>query len=146
MKKQLLILSLLLLCGWCMAQDRPDIVADMQPGVTVHQDSAITRLIADKVSGAEREVLEIPGFRVQIYSSNDQVKAKNEAMELEKRVQDAELQVPVYLLYTTPFWKVRLGDFRTREEANLMKEEVIRRMPELAGDTYVVRDQITVTK
>lgn len=128
------------------AQTPVSIEDDMRENVTIHQDSAITRLIQDKILGASREQIQVSGYRVQIYSSNRQQTAKTEAFNLEKRLQDAELQVPVYVLYNPPFWKVRIGDFRTQEEAKLMKEEVIRRMPELQGDTYVVRDQITVVK
>lgn len=118
----------------------------MQSNVTMHQDSAITRLMEAKISGAERETVQVQGYRVQIYSSNRQQTAKTEAFELEKRILEANLAVPVYVQYNPPFWKVRLGDFRTQEEAKLMKEEIIRRLPELQGDTYVVRDQITVVK
>lgn len=128
------------------AQTPVSIEDDMRENVTIHQDSAITRLIQDKIMGASREQVQVSGYRVQIYSSNRQQTAKAEAFDLEKRLQQAELQVPIYVLYNPPFWKVRLGDFRTQEEAKLMKEEVIRRMPELQGDTYVVRDQITVVK
>ena len=125
---------------------RPDIYADMSDNVTFHQDSSVTRLLSDLVEGAERETVQIQGYRVQVFSSNRQQSAKNEAFELEKRIQDAQLQTPVYVLYVPPFWKVRLGDFRTKEEAVMMKDEVLLRMPELQGETYVVRDKITVTK
>ena len=72
--------------------------------------------------------------------------AKAEAFDLEKKVLEEDLEVEVHVLYTPPFWKVRLGDFRTRDEANHLKAEIIKRFPELQGDTYVVRDQITVKK
>lgn len=134
----------LALSSW--AQTSLTIADDMQSNVTMHQDSAITRLMEAKISGAERETVQVQGYRVQIYSSNRQQTAKTEAFELEKRILEANLAVPVYVQYNPPFWKVRLGDFRTQEEAKLMKEEIIRRLPELQGDTYVVRDQITVVK
>lgn len=124
----------------------PDIYADMAGNVRVHQDSAVTRLLSDLVNGAERENIEIQGFRVQVYSSNRQRTAKEEAYALEKRLLEADLQVQVYVQSTPPFWKVRLGDFRTKEEAALMKEEVLNRLPDLQGETYVVRDKIIVSK
>ena len=112
--------------------------------VQIHQDSLITKLLEEKIAGAESETIEISGFRVQIYSSNSQQTAKAEAFELEKKILEEDLEVEVHVLYTPPFWKVRLGDFRTRDKANLLKAEIIKRFPELQGDTYVVRDQITV--
>lgn len=128
------------------AQKRADIMEAMSENVTIHQDSAITQLIADKVSGAEREEVQISGYRVQVYSSNRQQVAKVEALEIEKRIKDADLQLPIYVQYNPPFWKVRVGDFRTQDEARLMKDDLVRRFPDLQGDIYVVRDQIIVMR
>jgi hypothetical protein len=89
--------------------------------------------------------VEIAGYRVQIYSSNQQQKAKTEALRLEEKLKD-QLGQTVYVQYAPPFWKVRIGDFRTYEEAREYKKEVVRLFPELLGDTYIVRDQIKVLK
>lgn len=145
MKTIFLFLSLFLIVPSLYAQQQ--LSQAMAERVNLYQDSAITRLIDDKVQGIEGGMQEISGFRVQIYSSNSQQTAKVEAMNLEKKILDEQdLDVKVHVIYTPPFWKVRLGDFRTREEANLLKEEIVRRFPELQGDTYIVRDQVTVRK
>ena len=146
MKKIHIILFILLVSATMSAQKFEQLQADMQENVTLHQDPSISSLLQDKIDGTEGATKEITGYRVQIYSSNSQQTAKAEALKLEKKVLEENLEVEIHVLYTPPFWKVRLGDFRTREEANLLKEEIIRRMPELQGDTYVVRDQITVKK
>lgn len=146
MAKTLYILCFLLISAVAGAQKFEQLQADMQDNVTLNQDAAISSLLQDKIDGTEGTMVEITGYRVQIYSSNSQQTAKAEALKLEKKVLDENLEVEVHVLYTPPFWKVRLGDFRTKEEAEILKEEIIRRMPELQGDTYVVRDQITVKK
>lgn len=147
MKRLVYIICMLLAAVAASAQNRYEkLQQDMQDNVAIHESSAITSLINDKVNGTSGEMKQITGYRVQIYSSNSQQTAKAEALRLEKRVLEENLEVEVHVLYTPPFWKVRLGDFRTKAEADLMKAEVIRRMPELQGDTYVVRDQITVKK
>lgn len=146
MAKTLYILCLLLISAVAGAQKFEQLQADMQDNVTLNQDAAISSLLQDKIDGTEGTMVEITGYRVQIYSSNSQQTAKAEALKLEKKVLDENLEMEVHVLYTPPFWKVRLGDFRTKEEAEILKEEIIRRMPELQGDTYVVRDQITVKK
>ena len=134
------IIIFLCVSSLMMAQD---ILRDM-PRVIVHQDSTITRLINDKIEGRERQAVEIQGYRVQIFSSNRQQTAKAEAFALEKRLQEMNLSENIYGLYNPPFWKVRIGDFRTQEDAQLLKEDLITRLPDLQGDTYVVRDKITV--
>lgn len=138
--RKTIIITLLCVSSLMMAQD---ILRDM-PRVIVHQDSTITRLINDKIEGRERQAVEIQGYRVQIFSSNRQQTAKAEAFALEKRLQEMNLSENIYVLYNPPFWKVRIGDFRTQEDAQLLKEDLITRLPDLQGDTYVVRDKITV--
>lgn len=111
--------------------------------VTVHQDSAVAQLLQDKISGVVRGQETVAGFRVQIYSSNRQQTAKTEAIELEHRLENA-LPVKIYTQYISPFWKVRVGDFTTYEEAKAFKEQLIQHFPFLKQDAYIVRDQVNV--
>ena len=122
---------------------RPSIFDDM-PGVQVRQDSAVQTLLHTMVDGTSA-VTEIDGYRVQIYSSNRQQTAKAEALQLEKEVSD-RVAYPVYVLYMTPFWKVRIGNFRTFAEANAFKAQFVSQYPDRQGDTYVVRDKIQVVQ
>ena len=122
---------------------KPYILDDM-PLVRVHQDSLIEALLKEKVYGIS-EMIEIDGFRVQIFSSNRQQTAKEEALSLEKKMTDA-LSTAVYVTYISPFWKVQLGNSHTNEEANAFKVQLITQFPELQGDTYIVRDKIQVRK
>ncbi len=118
------------------------IIEVMQPNVVVYADSMVHRLVQDKIDGTVREEVQIQGYRVQVYSSNNQQTAKNEAFTIEKKLTNSGIETETYVLYNPPFWKVRVGNFRTQEEANLMKAEIIRLLPDLQADTYVVRDQI----
>ena len=117
-------------------------ILDSLPGVQIVQDSAMTVLLDQAVNG-KRELVEIDGYRVQIYSSNQQQVAKGEALDLETNLRDKVNQT-IYVQYLPPFWKVRLGDFRTYEEAKEYKKQFVAQYPELMGDTYIVRDKILV--
>ena len=121
------------------------LITDVMSNVIVHQDSLVQQLLYEKASGVSSRPVETAGYRVQIYSSNHQQMAKLEAMRLEKEMQE-KLDVPVYVSYTPPFWKVRLGDFATYEEAQEFKNGFVHQFPELLGDTYVVRDQVTLNQ
>lgn len=120
---------------------RINILSEMS-GVEVHQDSMVARLLHNAIYG-EQELIEIDGYRVQIYSSNQQQTAKSEALLLEKKLKDY-LPHTIYVSYVPPFWKVRIGDFRTYEEARDYKKEFVQAYPERMGDTYIVRDKIKV--
>ena len=121
------------------------LLTDAMHNVIVHQDSLVRQLLYDKVAGMEQKEVEVDGYRVQIYSSNNQQMAKLEAIRLEKDMRD-KLDVPIYVTYTPPFWKVRVGNFATYEEALDFKNGFVREFPELTGDTYVVRDIVTLKR
>lgn len=118
-------------------------ILDSMPNVVVYQDSLIATLIKDKVGGVVRGQETVSGFRVQIYSSNRQQEAKTEAIELERRLERA-LPAKIYTQYVSPFWKVRVGDFTTYEEAKAFKDQLIQHFPFLKQDAYIVRDQVNV--
>ena len=122
---------------------RPDILNDM-PDVEIVQDSALIRLLRATIAD-KRELVEMDGYRVQIYSSNQQQSAKAEAMKLENKLKD-KLSQTVYVMYMPPFWKVRVGDFRTVEEAKEYTKAVVHEYPDLMGNTYIVRDKIQALK
>ena len=122
----------------------PLITEEMTHAV-VHQDSLITQLMRDKLSGYVRGEQLLDGFRVQIYASNSQQQAKREATELQQRIEDM-IDVPVYTLSEPPFWKVRIGNFSTREAANEYKNTFLQFFPELTGSTYIVPDKIIVIR
>ena len=81
------------------------------------------------------------GYRLEIYQSNDQRVGQNEANRL-RAMLTGKVTVPIYVRFYTPFWRVRLGDFRTLEEANKFKQSFIQRFPGMSRQTYVVRDHI----
>lgn len=110
--------------------------------VRVYQDSTIYALLHDKRVGEENRPVVI-GYRVQVFSSNRQQVAKTEAIELQKKL-ERSLSVEVYAQYISPFWKVRIGNFLTYEEAKQFKESLLTQYPSLIADTYIVKDQINV--
>lgn len=123
---------------------QPNFILDDMPNAAFHQDEAITNLIKDRSIGFQRGQYQKSGFRVQVYTSNDSRVAKNEALELEEKL-SSKVDVTVYVSSDPPFWKVRLGDFETRDEALRYKQIINEQFPELYDSTYVVPDTITVT-
>ena len=117
-------------------------IFDSLPGVQIIQDSTVSVLLEEAVNG-KRELVEVDGYRVQIYSSNQQQTAKTEALDLETRLKE-RVNHTIYVQFLPPFWKVRIGDFRTVEEAKEYKKEFVQMYPSMVGDTYIVRDKIKV--
>lgn len=121
------------------------LIMDEMANARVYQDSAIIRMMEDKRVGRIRGEQIVDGFRVQVYASNKQQIAKNEALMLQQRIESV-LSVPVYALSEPPFWKVRLGNFKTREDANAYKEVFLDMFPDMVGSTYVVPDKIILVQ
>lgn len=97
-------------------------------------------------------VLTIDGFRVQIYSSIDQQEALRRERSahgwLDAQIPDslhAGLQgppSPVYNIYQQPYYRVRLGNFETREEAEIALTQIKRRF----SRAFVVPDQVRIVR
>ena len=58
----------------------------------------------------------INGYRIRLFFDNKQT-ARVESEELEKAFQEKFPQIPTYRTYTNPFFKVVVGDYRTKSEA-----------------------------
>ena len=147
--KQLKLYSLIILlfgAVWAQAGDtiftsKPHVLDSMQH-VELIQDPSVAALLQASMNG-HMELVEIDGYRVQIFSSNQQQTAKAQALNLESKIA-RKLDQTVYVQYLPPFWKVRVGDFRTYDEAKEYKKFFVELYPELMGDTYIVRDKIQV--
>ncbi len=123
---------------------RPDIIESIESTSTivVKQDPKLDKLIDDYIK--KEDVLSGPysgaGYRVQVFSSNAQRTAKDESLNIERRLRSAFPGYGVYRTYASPFWKVRIGDFRTLEDAQRFRTELIKAFPELRRETYTVRE------
>ena len=113
--------------------------------VKIFEDKRIEQLISNKRSSGNSRVLNVNGFRVQVFSSNAQHTAKADAFRVEKEIRDQFPEQMVYVNYFSPFWKVRVGDFRTQTQAQAFRSQLINSLPQLRGEVYVVRELITIT-
>ena len=118
--------------------------------VVVHQSAAIERLIGERMAGANVETtdsvayLRIQGYRTQVFSGNNQRASKDEAFNKEKEIKELFPDVPTYVSYNAPFWKLRVGDFRSHEEAYHMMRQLMAAFPKYGKEMYIVREEIKI--
>jgi hypothetical protein len=79
----------------------------------------------------------LDGYRVQLFSGSGTT-AREEANDLRAEFMGNHPDIPAYLLYQTPNFKVRVGDFRTELEAMYLQRELAYQYP----GGFVVRDEI----
>lgn len=78
----------------------------------------------------------IPGYRIQIISSNSKVDVMNERDKVVKQFKTAK----DYVVYDQPYYKLRMGDFKTRLEAVKFLEEISPSYP----SAFLVKDEIKI--
>lgn len=75
-------------------------------------DSSVIRLV-ERHRELNASKMSMPGYRVQLYFGGD----RNNAQAIRSEFMSVFPDVPCYLLFQQPHFKVRVGDFRTRQEA-----------------------------
>lgn len=84
------------------------------------------------------------GYRVQVYSDNNQRTARQEA---EKRAGAIRAHFPdyqVYVVFQSPYWRVKVGNFRSRSQAEDAASRMRGTLPAYGKEMRVVKDHITV--
>ncbi len=77
------------------------------------------------------------GFRIQIFFGSGRT-ARDDANETKARFLSYFPDTKAHILYQSPFYKVRVGDFRTKNEALKFYRTIQRRFP----NAYIIPDII----
>ena len=97
---------------------------------------------SESISGSENASKSI-GYRIQIYMDNSP-KAKNEVTRIQSLFNGTFPDVGTYVNYNAPNWRVFVGDFRTKDEANAFKQNIQNSLPELGREMYIVPSRINL--
>lgn len=104
--------------------------------VVVNASYKIDRLL-DKHKEINKLYPEINGFRVQVYFDSGH-NSKKKAFEVYKEFVAKYPEVEAYVSFQEPNYKVRVGDFRTRLEAEGFMQEILADYP----SAFVIQDKI----
>jgi hypothetical protein len=66
-----------------------------------------------------------PGYRVMVINTNDRVKA----LEVKSRMMTEYPDHKSYLVYQSPYFKIQVGNFKTRQEAEDLRKRIMRLYP-----------------
>lgn len=118
--------------------------------VSVKQSEKLKMLVGSRKTGANVEIedekafLRAQGYRTQVFSGNNQRASKEEAFAKEKEIKELFPEVPTYVTYNAPFWKLRVGDFLSHEEAYHMMRQLMDAFPSYAKEMYIVKEEIKI--
>ncbi len=109
--------------------------------VVIHKDSRVDLLVAKQI-----EINEVTtrnarrtaqGYRILVINTSDRAKA----YDAKTRIYQSFPELKAYLMYQSPFIKLKVGNFRSREEAESYVDPIKRLFP---TGVYVIRDVVEV--
>lgn len=80
----------------------------------------------------------IPGFRIQIFFGSE----RKGALDAKTKFLQLYPETEAYLIYQQPYFKVRVGDYRTRFEAHATYKKLITEFDKI----FIVPDKINLPK
>ncbi len=107
--------------------------------VNVTQDARLHLVISNHIlANKKRPTM---GWRVQIYFGQGQ-SAKAKAENVKKSFLKKYPDVSAYLIYEAPYFKVRVGNYRTKFEARKMKAELEGKFDKI----FLIEDEIRLNQ
>lgn len=78
------------------------------------------------------------GYRIQIYSDNKKQAARDEKAKFLSSFSG----VKAHEIYQQPYFKIRVGDFKTKLEAYKFQREIYLQFP----NSFIVKDEIDINE
>ncbi|GAO44805.1 hypothetical protein FPE01S_04_00480 [Flavihumibacter petaseus NBRC 106054] len=109
--------------------------------VALHKDSRIDLLIAKQTEVNEFTTREsrrnVPGFRIQVINTTD----RTAAIQAKTRVYQLYPELKAYLLYQSPYFRLRVGNFINRKDAENYQRQLSK---EFKQNVFIVNDVVEV--
>ncbi|GGB04754.1 SPOR domain-containing protein [Puia dinghuensis] len=109
--------------------------------VVVHKDPRVDSLVQKQIDINELTSREsrrnVPGFRIQVMNSPD----RNKVYAAKVKIYEEFPDFKPYLWYQAPNYKLKVGNFKTQEEADQALQQLSRLFP---SGLFVIRDTIEI--
>ncbi|MDR3188076.1 MAG: SPOR domain-containing protein [Prevotellaceae bacterium] len=129
MKRIVVIAMLVATCG--------SVAVAQAPGVISVKASAAIEQLVQKHIAYNAQHLKIDGYRIRIYRDNSG-NARQRSQEISDNFAGLFLDIPVYRNYDNPYFRVSVGDFRTKDDAL----RVYVHIKQLYPKAYIVQEAI----
>lgn len=126
-----------------------DVINETDGTIYIYQPSSIDKLLQRAETGnapaGAQSVKSNIGYRIQVFLDNNMRTAKANAEYRKRLMEQDHPEWPAYITFDSPYWRVRIGDFRTRTEADAAMRELKNSYPAFADDLRMVRERINVS-
>ncbi len=158
----ILFLFLLVSVGGAYGQlssQKKEILKDLNspvPGkgrVTVYEDESISHVLGRPMAPSRtvytstdgtNQFYRVRGYKIQAFSGNDQRTSKNEAHKKQQVINNSFPQYETVVLFESPFWRLRVGNFETRSEAEEALKVMSKSLPSFGKEMYIVVDEVKI--
>lgn len=123
------------------------VVTVIQPdGLNARLARVVSVEAEENVAEDEQSLAAVPkvkaGYRVQVFDDNNVRTAKQDAQSRKQMIESRFPLLNVYVSFNSPYWRVKVGDFATRSEAEAAMAEIRQAFPSMAKSLRIVRDRI----
>lgn len=129
-----------------------------QGDVKVMQDDALQGKLAIRVAGSAisggesgthtSSTMNVPPgtkvreYKIQVFMGNNQQQSKREAESKQAQIRGAYPELKTAVSFQSPFWRLRVGAFRTKEEAEAMMQDMRKTFPSFGREMTVVSEVV----
>ncbi|MDR1761905.1 MAG: SPOR domain-containing protein [Bacteroidales bacterium] len=106
--------------------------------IVLQQDERLSQMVQNHIALNQFNESKFDGWRVQIHSSSNRKEAEEARVKFMQNFPD----YPTYFIYQPPMFKIRVGDFRTREDAFMLYKQTVA----LFNVSYVISDLVQYPK
>ena len=100
------------------------VFAQTEDGITIHKDPHLDLLIKKQVELNRKAYIENnrtgSGYRVLVINTND----RSKAMSVKSKLMSTFPDHKTYLIYQSPYFKIQIGNFKERQEAEQLKKRI----------------------
>ncbi|MDR2815293.1 MAG: SPOR domain-containing protein [Proteiniphilum sp.] len=158
----ILLLLLIGFTGSAYAQSSPqkkEILRELNSAVSgkghisVYEDESITHVLGRPMTpprtvytgnDGATQYYRIRGYKIQAFSGNDQRTSKNEAQHKQQLINNAYPDLETVVLFESPFWRLRVGNFENRSDAEEVLKEMVKSFPSFGKEMYIVVDEVKI--
>ncbi len=114
---------------------------DSTSSIVIHKDPRVDLLVKKQAQVNEVATREsrrnISGYRLQVINTSD----RNAAISAKSKIYQLYPELKAYLLYQAPYFRLRVGNFKDKEEAEDYRKSLSKEFP---NSVFLVRDTIEI--
>ena len=133
--------KILILAAACWFVTNASAQADSTSSIVIHKDPRIDLLVKKQIEVNEETTRNarrfVSGFRIQVINTSD----RNAAIAAKTKIYQLFPELKAYLLYQSPYFRLRVGNFKDQEEAEGYRKALSKQFP---NSVFLVRDTVEV--